>query len=94
MSDDWNSALMVDGNAVGGLLDEVFGREMTGSRCQCVHCGAVAMLGTLMAFTQAPGVVLRCPECEEVVLRMAKTADAVYLDIRGAVYVRLLTSVT
>jgi hypothetical protein len=89
MSDDWNSALMVDGNAVGGLMDEVFGREMTCSRAQCAHCGAVAMLGTLLAFTQAPGVVLRCPGCEQVVLRMAPTTDAVYLDVRGAVYVRL-----
>jgi Family of unknown function (DUF6510) len=86
---DWNCALMLDGNAVGGLLDEVFGREMTGSRCQCAHCGAVGAVATLLAFTQAPGVVLRCPGCEQVVLRMVKTAEVVYLDCRGAAYLRL-----
>jgi hypothetical protein len=86
---DWNSALMLDGNAVGGLLEEVFGREMTSSRCQCAHCGAVAALATLLAFTQAPGVVLRCPGCKEVIVRMVNTGAAVFLDVRGATYVRL-----
>ncbi len=87
--DDWNSALMLDGNAVAGLLDEVFGREMTSSRCRCAHCGAVGALATLRAFTQAPGVVLRCPGCEHVIMRMVQAGGVTYLDIRGAAYVRL-----
>ena len=45
--------------------------------------------GELLAFTQAPGVVLRCPACEQVMLRIVETADAIYLDARGAVYLRL-----
>ena len=86
---DLNRALMLDGNAVAGLLREVFALEMTASPTKCAHCGAVGALGTLLAFTQAPGVVLRCPACEQVVLRIVETADAIYLDARGAAYLRL-----
>ena len=86
---DMNRALMVDGNAVAGLLREVFAFEMTTSPTKCAHCGAVGALGTLLAFTQAPGVVLRCPACEQVIMRIVQTADAIYLDVRGADYLRL-----
>jgi phage FluMu protein Com len=86
---DVSFALMLDGNSVGGLLAEAFGVEMTGSPCQCAHCGAVGAMATLLAFTQAPGVVLRCPRCEQVVLRMVTTAEVIYLDVRGAAYVKV-----
>jgi Family of unknown function (DUF6510) len=86
---DLNRALMLDGNAVAGLLREVFALEMTASPTKCAHCGAIGALGTLLAFTQAPGVVLRCPACEQVVLRIVETADAIYLEARGAAYLRL-----
>ena len=88
-TDDLNRALMLDGNAVAGLLREVFALEMTASPTKCAHCGAVGALGTLLAFTQAPGVVLRCPACEQVVLRIVETTDAIYLEARGAAYLRL-----
>src|SRR5262249_55434621 len=67
---DLNRALMLDGNAVAGLLREVFALEMTANPAKCAHCGAVGALGTLLAFTQAPGVVLGCPGCEQVMLRI------------------------
>jgi hypothetical protein len=86
---DLNRALMLDGNAVAGLLREVFALEMTASPTKCAHCGAVGALGTLLAFTQAPGVVLRCPACEQVMLRIVETPDAIYLEARGAAYLRL-----
>jgi hypothetical protein len=86
---DLNRVLMLDGNAVAGLLREVFALEMTASPTKCAHCGAVGALGTLLAFTQAPGVVLRCPACEQVMLRFVETTDAIYLDARGATYLRL-----
>jgi hypothetical protein len=86
---DLNRALMLDGNAVAGLLHDVFALEMTTSPTKCAHCGAVGELGTLLAFTQAPGVVLRCPTCEQVIVRIVETTDAIYLDARGAAYLRL-----
>jgi hypothetical protein len=58
----------VDGNALGGMLHDVFGREMTDARGCCAECGAVNPLGALIAYTRAPGDVLRCPGCGTVVL--------------------------
>ena len=88
-SDDMNRELMVDGNAVAGLLQDVFGLEMTASPAECANCGMVNELGALLAFTQSPGAVLRCPACEEVILRIVETPEAIYLDARGAAYIRL-----
>ena len=86
---DVDRALVLDGNAVAGLLEEAFGSEMTACPCQCGHCGAVGAMATLLAFTHAPGVVLRCPHCQHVVLRLVQTREALYLDARGARYLKL-----
>ena len=86
---DLNHELMLDGNAVAGMLQDIFGLEMTASPTECAHCGNVGDVGTLLAFTQGPGAVLRCPACENVMLRIVETPDAIYLDARGAVYLRL-----
>jgi len=86
---DINRELMLDANATAGLLYEIFGAEMTASPTECAHCGNEGELGALLAFTQGPGIVLRCSTCENVVLRIVRTEEAIYLDARGAVYLRL-----
>jgi hypothetical protein len=86
---DPNRAMMLDGNAVAGLLAEIFAAEMTNCPTECASCGNQGQLGALLAFTQAPGVVLRCPVCENIVVRIVETPQAIFLDARGAVYLRL-----
>lgn len=86
---DINHELMLDANATAGLLFEIFGVEMTAEPTECANCGNEAEIGTLLAFTQGPGIVMRCSACENVVLRIVQTPDAIYLDARGAVYLRL-----
>ncbi len=83
-----DEALTLDGNAVAGVLHEVFGAEMTAAPSECAHCGNVAAVGTLLAYTQAPGIVLRCSRCSGIVIRIVQTPDALYLDARGAAYLR------
>lgn len=82
-------ALMVDGNAVAGLLYEIFAMEMTTGEVECVSCSNRGEVGRLLAFTQAPGVVLCCPHCQNIVIRIAKAPGAIYLDARGVTYLRL-----
>jgi hypothetical protein len=86
---DMNRELMLDGNAVGGVLHDIFALEMTAAPAECAHCGNVAEVGALLAFTQAPGIVLRCPVCEEVVMRIVVTDDSIYFDARGVAYLRM-----
>ncbi len=86
---DMDRQLTLDANAAAGVLHEVFGVEMTASPSECASCGNQGEIGTLLAFTEGPGIVLRCPACQNVMLRIVQTPDATYLDARGAVYLRL-----
>jgi uncharacterized protein DUF6510 len=86
MRDDPAVDLTVDGSGVGGLLAAVFGREMTAAPGQCARCHTVSVLGTMRAYTRGPGIVLRCPACAEVVIRIVKTPRGVWVDARGATY--------
>lgn len=81
--------LTLDANSTAGLLHEIFGVEMTAAPTECANCGNEAEIGTLLAFTHGPGYILRCSACENIVLRIVETPQAVYLDARGAVYLRL-----
>ena len=73
----------VDGNAVGGLLMEVFGEEMTGERECCGGCGSIRELGALHAYVRGPGDVLRCPDCGSVLLVAVRLAGALRLSAPG-----------
>ncbi len=83
---DISRAVMLDANSVAGMLAEVFAVEMTVSPAECAHCGREGEIGTLLAYTQGPGILLRCPSCQNVVLRLVMTPGKLYLDARGAAY--------
>jgi Family of unknown function (DUF6510) len=81
--------LVLDGNAIGGLLGEVFVVEMTGAGSRCSGCGAVAEVGALRAFVHAMGAVVRCPGCDTVLMRVVRGRDRVWLDLSGVSYLEL-----
>ncbi|MEX2030449.1 MAG: DUF6510 family protein [Anaerolineales bacterium] len=89
MQSDPSQELTLDGNAVAGLLHEVFGSEMTVAPAECHNCGKVSQLGETHAYTHAPGVILRCPGCQEVLLRIVRTPAGMHLDARGIAFLRL-----
>jgi hypothetical protein len=64
---DMADATHVDGNALGGLLIEVFGREMTDAHGCCASCGTVNPLGAMPVYRSA-GDVMRCPTCGNVTI--------------------------
>lgn len=63
MTDD----VHLDGNALGGLFQELFGREMTDHLSRCGICGATGPLAALLVY-RAPGDVVRCPVCLSVLM--------------------------
>ena len=73
----------VDGNAIGGLLSELFGGEMTLAVSTCEGCGQVDVVAELAVYTRAPGVVVRCPGCQRVLMRIVRTREQYLLDLRG-----------
>ena len=74
----------LDGNSAAGLLGEVFSVDMTTAQACCHGCGAKGSLATLVMYAAEMGAVLRCPTCEGVVLRIARTPTHVWLDASGA----------
>jgi hypothetical protein len=83
--------MMLDGNAVAGDLAELFGLEMTATVHRCAHCGNVGQMGTLLAWTQGPGITLRCCICRDVVVRIVRTPTRTLIDVSGAAYVEIRT---
>jgi hypothetical protein len=79
-------SLMLDGNAIAGILIDVFGAEMTLAPVACASCGSTGAMGRLWAFVESPGYVIRCPDCQGIILRMTVTPSEIYLDARGASY--------
>ena len=71
----------LDGNAIAGPLFEYFGREMTIAFGSCTHCGAVSQIGQLRVFTRAPGTVVRCPNCGNVVIVLVSIHDALRVEL-------------
>ena len=81
--------MMLDANAVAGDLAELFGFEMTATVHRCAHCGNVGRMGTLLAWTQGPGITLRCCICRDVVVRIVRTPSRTLIDVSGAAYMEI-----
>jgi hypothetical protein len=75
-------ALWLDGNALAGLLTELFGTEMTDAPRSCQSCGAVRAVGAHRLYRGA-GLVLRCPVCRDVALVAATLPDRHVVHLAG-----------
>ncbi len=73
----------LDGNAIGGLLREIFAMEMTAAVGTCAACGAVNVVGRVHVYIHAPGTVVRCPDCEAVLMRVVRGKGRYWIDMTG-----------
>ena len=62
----------LDGNAIGGMLIDVFGTEMTAASSTCGTCGTIRPVAQLVVYMQAPGTVVRCRTCGSVLMVFVK----------------------
>ena len=74
-----------DGNALAGPLMEIFGSDMSMAQRTCAYCGDHGMFAQVHVYDHAPGVVARCPSCQQVNMRLVRTPDRAWLDLRGVV---------
>jgi Zn finger protein HypA/HybF involved in hydrogenase expression len=75
-------ALMLDGNAVAGLLQEVFAVEVTTAIGMCNTCGTTEAVGALHVFRGA-GIVMRCPHCHTALVTMVEDDTRVWIGFPG-----------
>jgi hypothetical protein len=81
--------LYEDGNTLAGPLGEIFAVDVTVAIQRCAHCGRTGPVAALRVYRHAPGLVARCPGCDGVVLRLVRTPDAAFLDLTGALNLRI-----
>jgi hypothetical protein len=72
--------MRLDGNAAGGMLREVFAREMTAALATCTGCGRVGPVGALLEYGQPTGLILRCPTCDTAMLRIVSARGWLRVD--------------
>lgn len=72
----------LDGNAVAGDLGAIFGGDLNAAVATCEGCGVSGPVAAVMVY-EGMGEVLRCPECDGVLLRVARFGGETRLDMRG-----------
>jgi hypothetical protein len=73
----------LDGNAIAGQLFDVFGTEMTTATAICGRCGAGRLVAELVVYLRAPGTVVRCRNCDNVLMVLVEARGIMCVDLIG-----------
>jgi hypothetical protein len=73
----------LDGNAIGGLLLEIFGTDMTSAEASCAACGANGPVAEKAVYARGPGTVVRCRRCTSVLMVIARVRGLNCVDLSG-----------
>ena len=73
----------LDGNAIGGVLFDVFGVEMTAATGICASCGASGHVAEFVVYLRAPGTVVRCRSCGSLLMVLVTVRGITCVDMRG-----------
>jgi Family of unknown function (DUF6510) len=75
--------LTLDGNAIGGMLMELFGTDMTMAVGTCGRCGAVGRVAELAVYMPGLGTVVRCRNCDAVLMVFVRIREVTCVDLEG-----------
>jgi hypothetical protein len=84
-----SSNLGSDGNALAGHVGDLFRVDVMTAVGRCSTCAHTGPMAEARVFDHAPGVVARCPACEQVLLRLVQGPGRTWLDLRGLAYLQL-----
>ena len=82
----------LDGNAAAGDLCNLFVVDVTAAEGLCAHCGAVRRFAQAHLYIGGPGLVARCADCDNVLLRLVNARQRVLLDLRGMAYLSVIVN--
>ena len=75
--------MALDGNAIGGLLQGVFGTDMTDAEASCATCGAAGPVAETLVYLRGPGTVVRCRTCAGLLMVISQIRGMNCVDLRG-----------
>ncbi len=84
---------MLDGNAMAGLLREVFADDMTTAIGTCGRCGAREAMGSAHAY-QGAGMVLRCSHCDHALVKLVRSDTRIWIGFPGIQTLELAVGTT
>ncbi len=61
----------------------MFTLEATAAIATCAGCGATGAVASVHVYEAGPGTVLRCPDCDAVLLRLVRARGEVRMEMRG-----------
>ncbi len=73
----------LDGNAIGGVLWDVFGHDMTTSQVECGRCGAGGPLAECEVYLGGPGIIVRCRGCRGQLMVFVEVRERMCVDLFG-----------
>lgn len=74
---------VLDGNAIGGMLIELFGAEMTTAVGACGRCGTAGQVAEMAVYQPKLGTVVRCRVCDNVLMVFVEVRGVTCVDLRG-----------
>ena len=74
---------VLDGNAIGGMLIEVFGADMTTAVGTCGVCGTAGQVAEMAVYQARMGAVVRCRVCDGVLMVFVQARGVYCVDLLG-----------
>jgi hypothetical protein len=74
---------VLDGNAIGGLLIELFGTDMTAAEGTCGSCGTTGRVAEMAVYQARLGTVVRCRICDNVLMVFVEVRGVHCVDLQG-----------
>jgi hypothetical protein len=79
----------VDGNSLAGPLSELFAIDLTTASARCLSCGDVSELARAIVYPDPTGHVVRCSQCEDVLMVVVQEPDSVCIELRGMAWLKV-----
>jgi hypothetical protein len=73
----------VDGNAIAGVMHDLFARDMTNLGYHCTDCGEAGVMAELVVYMSGPGAVGRCRNCDGILLMLTERRGMYCVDMPG-----------
>jgi DNA-directed RNA polymerase subunit RPC12/RpoP len=72
-----------DGNALAGVMHDIFARDMTTMGYKCTNCGRTGVLAETAVYMSGPGTVARCRDCDTILLTLTERHGMHCIDSPG-----------
>jgi hypothetical protein len=82
----------LDAQSAAGGLAQIFVLDVTTATGVCAGCGHTGPFAQLHLYGGAVGTVIRCPDCDNVLMRTVTTPQGTWLEMQGLRHLTFATA--